>query len=113
MVFTVISVAPGLSVEQYRYAVANGPEFIETEINYPALLAETGWVIAAHKDITTAYAASCRRQLLADEAQNDGLIALIGAGEFAVRLAEWRSKLTAVRDNLSQRELFVARPRLE
>jgi len=113
MAFTVISVAPGLSAEQYRRAVANGPEFIETETDYPTLLAETGWALAAREDITTAYVASCRRQLIADEARKDGLVALIGAEEFAERLAEWRAKLAAFGDNLLQRELFVARPRVE
>ena len=110
MVFTVISVAPGLSAEQYRRAVANGPEFIETDTDYPTLLHQTGWIITGHEDITMAYAASCRRQIQADEAQKDGLVALIGASEFAERLAEWCSKLVAIGDNLLRRELFVAVP---
>ncbi len=113
MVFTVISVAPGLSAEQYRRAVANGPEFIETVADYPTLLAETGWIKTGHEDITMAYSASCRRQLHADEAQKDGLVALIGASEFAERLAGWRSKLAAIDDNLLRRELFVAAPKPE
>lgn len=110
MVFTVISVAPGLSAEQYRRAVANGPEFIETDTDYPTLLAQTGWIITGHEDITVAYAASCRHQLHADEMQKDGLVALIGASEFAERLDGWRSKLPAIYDNLLRRELFVAAP---
>ena len=110
MVFTVISVAPGLSAEQYRRAVANGPEFIETDTDYPTLLAQTGWIITGHEDITAAYAASCRHQLHADEVQKDGLVALIGASEFAERLDGWRSKLPAIYDNLLRRELFVAVP---
>jgi ubiquinone/menaquinone biosynthesis C-methylase UbiE len=110
MVFTVISIAPGLSAEQFRRAVANGPEFIETDTNYPTLLAQTGWIITGHKDITVPYAASCRRQLRADETQKGGLVALIGASEFAERLAQWRSKLAAIGDSLLQRELFVAVP---
>jgi SAM-dependent methyltransferase len=110
MVFTVISVAPGLPAEQYRRAVANGPDFIETDTDYPTLLAETGWIIAGHEDITGAYAASCRQQLHADEIQKDGLVALIGASEFAERQDGWRSKIPAICDNLLRRELFVAAP---
>ncbi|MFQ5784797.1 MAG: class I SAM-dependent methyltransferase [Alphaproteobacteria bacterium] len=113
MVFTVISVAPGLSAEQYSRALANGPEFIETDTDYSKLLTRTGWVITGQEDITMAYAASCRRQLHADEAQKDRLLALIGAGEFAERLAGWRSKLAAIGDNLLRRELFAAKPRPE
>ena len=113
MAFTVISVAPGLSAERYRRAVANGPEFIEAEADYSTLLAETGWTLAAREDITAAYVASCRRQLRADEDRKDGLAALIGAEELAERLAEWRAKLAAFKDHLLRRELFVARPRVD
>ncbi len=66
--------------------------------------------MTGREDITMAYAASCRRQLQADEAQEDGLVALIGASEFAERLAEWRSKLAAMGDHLLRRELFIAAP---
>ena len=35
---------------------------------------------------------------------------LIGADEFAERLADWRSKVMALKDGLLRRELFVAAP---
>ncbi len=110
MVFSVISVAPGLSRDDYRRAVENGPEFIESETDYPALLGQTGWGIVDCNDFTMDYAASCRRQLRADEARKDQLVKLIGAAEFAERLADWRSKLIALKDGLLRRELFVATP---
>jgi phosphoethanolamine N-methyltransferase len=110
MVFTVISVAPDLSAEQYSRAVTNGPEFIESDTDYPTLLAQIGWTVTGHEDITMAYGARVRRQLHADEAQKDGLVALIGASEFAERLAGWRSKLAAFGDELLRREFFVATP---
>ncbi len=110
MVFTVISVVPDLSAEQYRRAVASGPEFVESDTDYPTLLAQTGWIVTDRADITMAFAASYRRQLEADEAHEDGLVALIGASEFAERLAGWRSKLAALGDNLLRRELFAATP---
>lgn len=113
MVFTVISLAAGLAGERYRRAVANGPEFVEAEKDYAALLVETGWIIAGYEDITAAFAASCRRQLQADEARKDGLLALIGAEEYATRQAGWRSKLAAIEDNLLRRELFIAAPAAE
>jgi SAM-dependent methyltransferase len=110
MVFTVISIAPGLSPEKYRRAVENGPEFIESEADYPTLLGQTGWAIVDRQDITLDYAASCRRQLQADEERKDALERLIGASELAERQAGWRSKLTAIDDSLLRRELFVATP---
>ncbi len=110
MVFSVISVAPGLSPDDHRRAVEHGPEFIESEADYRTLLRQTGWSILDHDDITMDYAASCRHQLRADEAQKDALVTLIGADEFAERLADWRSKVMALKDGLLRRELFVAAP---
>jgi SAM-dependent methyltransferase len=112
MVFSVISVAPGLSRNDYARAVANGPEFIESDTDYPTLLAATGWTGLAREDITMDFAASHRRLLRADAERQDALEALIGAAEFAERQAEWRSKLAAIEDGLLRRELFVATPDL-
>ncbi|MDX1710356.1 MAG: methyltransferase domain-containing protein [Rhodovibrionaceae bacterium] len=110
MVFTVISVAPDLSPARYRRAVSNGPVFIETDTPYPALLRETGWQLEQREDITAAYTESCRRQLAIDEAQEADLSALLGADEFAERIAGWRSKLAVLKEGLLRRELFAATP---
>ncbi len=110
MVFTVISIAPGLSPEEYGRALENGPEFIESEADYPTLLVQTGWATVDRRDVTLDYAASCRRQLQADEARKDALETLVGSSEFAERQAGWRSKLTAIADGLLRREIFVVIP---
>lgn len=110
MAFTVISIAPGLSPEKYKQAVANGPEFMETEANYPTLLGQAGWTTVHFRDITPDFGASCRRQVQVDMERKDALEALIGASEFAERQAGWRSKLKAIEDGLLRRELFVATP---
>jgi SAM-dependent methyltransferase len=60
MVFSVISVAPGLSPGDYSRAVVNGPEFIESDTDYPTLLEQTGWTGLDCQDVTMEYAASCR-----------------------------------------------------
>jgi ubiquinone/menaquinone biosynthesis C-methylase UbiE len=112
MAFTVISIAPGLSAEQYRRAIANGPDFVESDLDYPTLTAQTGWLITNHEDLTIAYAASCMRQIDADEEHEHELVALIGPDKFAERLAGWREKLAAIRDGLFHRALFVASPSL-
>lgn len=110
MVFTVISVAPGLTAHEYDRAVANGPEFVETDTDYPRMLAETGWLLKGHEDLSDDYAASCRRQLDADMAHADDLRALIGPAEFSERVDGWRSKLAALGDSLLRRECFTAIP---
>jgi SAM-dependent methyltransferase len=112
MVFSVISVAPGLSRDDYARAVANGPEFIESDTDYPTLLAETGWTGLDREDVTMDFATSCRRLLRADAERQDALEALIGVAEFAERQAGWRSKLAAIEEGLLRRELFVITPGL-
>ena len=110
MAFTVISVSPGLPVEQRRRAVENGPEFIESDVGYSDLLEQTGWKITNCQDITAAFAASCNRQLEADEANTEKLVTFIGKDEYAKRVAEWRAKLTVIGEGLLRRELFLAVP---
>jgi SAM-dependent methyltransferase len=110
MGFTVISIAPGLTAKRRRRAIANGPELVESESDYPTLMARTGWSITDHRDLTADFAASCARQIQADEALGADLAALIGDDEYAERLAGWRGKLAAIRDGLLIRELFVASP---
>jgi hypothetical protein len=78
MGFTVISIADGLSEVQHRRATANGPEFVESDLDYPTLMARAGWTVTARVDLTAAYAASCARQVQADEEHRDALTALIG-----------------------------------
>ena len=110
MSFSVISIAPDLATADRRRAVENGPEFIESEADYPSLLTETGWSIVECLDVTEAYADSCRRQLEADEANEEDLLALIGRVELEGRCTEWRSKLDVLAAGLLRRELFLAVP---
>lgn len=112
MVFSVISVAPSLSREDHRRAVKYGPEFIDSETDYPTLLAQTGWTVLDCHDITTDYVASCRRNLRADEERKEALQTLIGASEFTQRQARLRSTVTALDEGLLRRELFAGAPDL-
>ena len=108
MVFSVISVAPGLSRSDTRRAVENGPAFIEAEADYPRLLERAGWTLREVQDITVDFAASCRRQIQADKECRNALEPYLGATEYAARQAEWRSKVSAIEDGLLRRELFAA-----
>lgn len=108
MVFTVITVAPGLSPQSYRRAVVNGPEFVESDRDYRSLLAATGWKVVESFEMTAALAASYRHQLEADQTHEDELTTLIGADAVAERIYMWRAKLGAVDDGLLRRERFVA-----
>ncbi len=108
MAFTVISITPDLDPKAYRRAIKNGPEFIETDTGYHDLLDITGWEIIKRENVSLAFAESVKRQLEADELFAEGLKTLFNAGEISVRLADWRSKLSAIQDGLLRRECFVA-----
>jgi len=110
MIFSVILVPPGLSQEEHIRGVENGPEFIESDRDYPTLLGETGWRIVEHLDITEDYAASCGRQLEADLAHADELRTLIGIEEYTERVAGWRSKRVVIAEGLLRRELYTVLP---
>jgi len=110
MVFTVISIVPGLSKSQYTRAVANAPEFAKTETDYHSMLFQTGWQVIECTDLTNEYGESCARQIEADTACWDELETLVGTNQVNERMANWQSKLDAIRDGLVQRELFVCQP---
>ena len=100
MAFSILAVAPDLAPASYARAVANGPDFIGTEADYPTLLRETGWSLEQQHDLTAAYAASCRRQQRADAEQATAIAALIGPAELAERQAGWVSKLACLEEGL-------------
>jgi ubiquinone/menaquinone biosynthesis C-methylase UbiE len=110
MAFTVISVAPGLPIEQHRRAVENGPEFVISDDDYPSLLDQTGWKTINCQDLTSAFAATCKRQLEADEAQKEQLATIMSKNEVSERLAGWRAKFAAINDGLLRREQFLVVP---
>jgi SAM-dependent methyltransferase len=110
MVFTVISVAPGLSLEEHKRAVENGPEYVEADGDYSTLLRESGWAEVERQDVTLDYVASYRRMLRENRKHRDALELIIGASEFSKREAGQKSELALIEDGLLCRELFVARP---
>lgn len=110
MVFTVISIAPGLSRPDYRRALASAPDFVETEGDYISLLKLAGWQTLDRVDLTEDYRKSCIRQIEADSACQEDLAALLGQSETEERLAGWRTKLDAIRDGLYLRELYFCKP---
>ena len=110
MAFTVISVPADLPPDLYRQGIANGPEFVETDRDYDGLLTVTKWAVEDKQDITAAYAASCRRQLEADQSHSSDLSSLLGKDIFEERIEGWEMKLSAISKGLLRRDLFVAKP---
>jgi SAM-dependent methyltransferase len=110
MVFTVISIAPNLSREDQKRAEGKGPEFVESDTDYLTLLTQTGWTVLDSEDLSSAYADSVRRQVEADKENQNEVIAVLGACEYADRQAGWKSTLSALDGGLLRRELFVTTP---
>jgi ubiquinone/menaquinone biosynthesis C-methylase UbiE len=110
MVFTVISIAPGLSPEDYQRALQAGPLFKETAVGYPTMLEQTGWRITRHADLTFDYAKAAHRMLREEEARAQALVRIFGEAEFSDLLARRRRTVQALDQGLLRRELIAARP---
>ena len=110
MIFSVISIAPGLSPAARRQAVELGPPYVEAETTYPAMLDAAGWRITDQIDLTAAYLATAKRLLIEDQAHEDGLRDLLGEADSADRLNKDRELIDAIADGLYRRELFSAVP---
>ncbi len=110
MVFSVISIAPGLSCANHTRAVDFGPPYVEAEHEYPELLEKTGWKVIEQMDLTAAYEETGRRHLRGLEARADEMSELLGKPEFAEMLARRRGNVESVADRFVRRDLFAVSP---
>jgi SAM-dependent methyltransferase len=108
MVFTVISIASGLSAADYKRAVDAGPSFKAIDAEYPPMLEEAGWRLTDYMDVTAGHAAAVRKMLWNEEARADALISVLGEAEFSDQLARRRRTVLALDQSLLRRELFGA-----
>lgn len=107
MVFSVISVVPGLAPADHVRAVTSGPEFIESQASYPVLLAEAGWTVIEQRDITREFTVLTRQRLNAELKQRSKLEVQTNATEVEERITRGRSRSLALSDGLLKRELFI------
>ena len=110
MVFTVISVTPGLSTTDHAHAVEFGPPFVDADSDYLTMLSASGWNIRHRADLTDGFAMTCRRYLEETEANCEELAKILGTEEFESNLSRTRSKVDAIAAGLLLRELFAATP---
>jgi SAM-dependent methyltransferase len=110
MVFSVISIAPGLSPVEHERAASAGPPFVETGTAYPVMLRRSGWEIVETVDVAPAYETTLRTMLGAEEAHADDLAELWGDAEFSERMTRRRKALEAVESRLLRRDLFATAP---
>lgn len=110
MVFSVISIAPGLSPGDHQHAVEYGPPFVDSASDYSAMLHGSGWRIMDRVDITDAYARTSRRYLAELESHRSQLEDFLGAEESAANATRMRTKIEAIGEGMFRRELFVTAP---
>jgi len=110
MAFSVIYVPAGLGAEDRRLAVESAPEFVESEADYPTLLAQTEWNIVDRRDFTAAFARSCAAKLWLEQEQRDVLLPLAGAAELDRRQTLMSRRIAALERGILKRELFLAAP---
>ncbi len=110
MVFSVISVSPNLSRNDYERAVEFGPTFIESTVDYPTMLREAEWETTEHVDMTAEFFETVRNLLQQEESYADELTELLGEGKYSEQLTKRRKRLEGIELGLIRRELFSATP---
>jgi len=110
MVFSVISIAPGLSTADRARAVEAGPPHIEAKFEYPQMLEASGWRILERIDLSAAYETTGRRHIREVQARAEQMKALIGEAEFDDLLVRRNRNVDAVAEGIVRRDLFVAFP---
>jgi ubiquinone/menaquinone biosynthesis C-methylase UbiE len=108
MIFTVISVTPGLGREERERALAAGPPFKAESRLYPELLAETGWRLGDTIELTAQYARSLRRMIEEEDARERALVDILGEAEVADKRARRQRTLAALQDGLLRRDLYCS-----
>ena len=110
MVFSVISIAPGLSSADHGRAVDSAPPYVEAECAYPEMLDKTGWKVIDRIDVSAAYEETGKRYIREVQARSDALSELLGEVELGELLAKRHRNVESVSDGIVCRDLFVASP---
>ncbi|PPR60096.1 MAG: hypothetical protein CFH04_01815 [Alphaproteobacteria bacterium MarineAlpha3_Bin3] len=110
MVFSVISIAPGLSDADYETAAAGGPTFIESPMDYAEMLARTGWTVTARGDVTAEYSETFGNMFGFEKTNIDEFERVHGAEGAAELMGRRERTLEALERDLLRREIFAAVP---
>ena len=110
MVFTVISITPGLSGADHERTVGDGPPFVATTLDYPEMLRRTGWKILRREDMGEGYMAMARRIKREGKARAPAMRRELGETWVDEYLENDRRRTGAVLDGRLSRHLYVATP---
>ena len=110
MVFSVISIKPGLTAADYKRAAASGPPFIEADVPYSEMLHHAGWEITDHRDLTVEYGVTVGRMLEKLQTHAAEIANLLGDDDATDERARRRATFEALEQGLLRRELFGVVP---
>lgn len=110
MVFTVISIMPGLLPDEYGKAVLSGPPFVAADATYPEMLNATGWRILERVDITDRFLATLHAVYTKEAEHAAALCEVIGDEALEDKMGRRERAIAGVEGGLLQRELFVVEP---
>ena len=109
MIFSVISVTPGLSGSDYARAIETGPPYVATETGYEEMWRLTGWAAVEQLDQTAQYLDSARTLLAVDRANRVDLADLLGEEDCRLRLENDANLIDAITKGLLRRDLYGLR----
>lgn len=110
MVFSVLSVRPGLTAAEAEQAATLGPAFIASIHGYPAMLEMAGWTITDHIDVSAGFEKTVTNLLKAEEEHLESLAELRGEERQTERLASMRMRQHGVVSDLIRRDIFQVAP---
>ncbi len=110
MVFTAISITPGLSPADHEYAAEFGPPYVEALPDYPDMLKESRWHVRHREDLTQAYLQTSTCYLQELEARRDDITKLAGGSKTDERIERTRSKIEVIKMGLLRRHLYSCVP---
>ena len=110
MAFSVIDAAPTLSKSRRIKALDSGPEFMDSDQPYGDMLSNTGWRIVSRIDLTPELELVYEGMIQAERDHEGDLRRLCGDVSYEEGQESWAKKLSAVRDGLIKRHLYLAAP---
>jgi hypothetical protein len=110
MAFSVISFQPGISADQLARASKGAPSCTDSSSPYEMLLDDSGWTLEDMVDLTSHFRTLSERERAAYLARSESLRSILGAAEFAERLAYRDAKVAGIDEGLIRRHLYLARP---
>ena len=109
MVFSVISIPPGLSESDHRRALDAGPEFVASKSSYQSLLTQTGWTVEEQQDVTQSFTQLTVDRLDTERACYRELVLSADPEAVERRIKNLESRRDALADGLLKRELFAVK----